>query len=172
MSNLMTKLRDRLRQFLGLHALCTLPEQAFYERIAHQLMYTPRIFGERKRLEMGEGVVLNDALINTSSGRVILHDWVFCGHGVSLLTGTHDPRQRNLQRQTAIPAEGRDIIVGEGTWLASNVTVLGPCVIGSHSVVAAGSVVVGDVEANSVYAGVPARKVRDIDLEAAAELRT
>jgi len=43
----------------------------------------------------------------------------------------------------------------------------------SHSIVAAGSVVLEDqiVEANSVYAGVPARKVKSIDPANAAEIK-
>ena len=163
MKNLTDKLRDRLRRFLGLHPACTLPGDAFYQQVAQQLLYTHRIFGDRGRVQLGQGVVLNDALINTSSGRVTMGDFAFCGHDVSLLTGTHDYHQHDLQRQTGIPQEGRDIVVGEGVWLGSHVRVLGPCVIGAHAVVAAGSVVVGDVEANSIYAGVPARKVRGIE---------
>jgi len=43
----------------------------------------------------------------------------------------------------------------------------------SHSIVAAGSVVLEDqiIEANSVYAGVPARKVKSIDPANAAEIK-
>jgi acetyltransferase-like isoleucine patch superfamily enzyme len=152
-----------LRSFLGLHPACTLPAGAFYEAIAHQLMYTPRVFGDRTRLTVGEGVILNDALINTTSGSVVLHDHVFFGHSVSLLTGTHDYRRTNRGRQLAVPETGRDITVQEGAWLGSNVTVLGPCVIGAHSVVAAGSLVLHDVEPRSVYAGCPAKKISSIE---------
>lgn len=152
-----------LRSFLGLHPACTLPDGAFYDAIAHHLMYTPRVFGDRTKLTIGEGVTLNDALINLSSGRVVLHDHVFFGHGVSLLTGTHDYRRKNRERQLAVPESGRDILVQEGAWLGSNVTVLGPCVIGAHSVVAAGSLVLHDVEPGSVYAGCPAKKINSIE---------
>jgi acetyltransferase-like isoleucine patch superfamily enzyme len=43
--------------------------------------------------------------------------------------------------------------------VASNATILGPCVIGEHAVVAAGAVVTGDVPARTIYAGVPAKLV-------------
>lgn len=160
MCQLAEKLRSYLLRFLGIHSTCTLSPNKFYEEIAHQLMYIPRVFGDRNRLVVGENVVLNDALINTSSGFVTLQNFVFCGHGVCLLTGTHDYHLLNLSRQSGIPQYGRDIIIHEGAWLGSNVTVLGPCVIGAHSVVAAGSVVVRDIESHSIYAGVPAKKIK------------
>lgn len=171
MLNLKTRLREWLRAFIGLNPVSTLKGDALYadlthhlaDRLAHQLMYTPRIFGSRERVRVGHGVVLNDALLNTSSGTITVQDYAFCGHGVSLLTGTHDYHVRNHERQTAVPSEGRNILVGEGAWLGSNVTVLGPCVIGAHAVVAAGSVVVHDVDPLSVYAGVPARKIKTIE---------
>ena len=87
----------------------------------------------------------------------------FFGHGVSLLTGTHDPTVIGPERKHAIPREGRDIVVGEGAWIASNATVLGPCRIGAHAVVAAGSLVKDDVPEYTVVAGVPARPIRVLD---------
>lgn len=162
MHRLSIKLRSFLLRFLGIHPTCTLPTKAFHEEIAKQLMYTPKIFGDSSRLSLGQNVVLNDALINTSSGNVTLEDYVFFGHGVCLLTGTHDYHQFNLDRQTCIPLQGRDILVKKGAWLGSNVTVIGPCVVGAHSVVATGSVVLHDVEDHAIYAGVPARKIKNI----------
>lgn len=162
MDKLVNRFRMWLRRFLGIHPACTLPENAFYQNIAHELMYTMRVFGSRARLTLGRDVVLNDALINTSSGKVTIHDFAFLGHGVSLLTGTHDYTLKGRERQTAIPSDDRDIIVGSGAWLGSNVTVLGPCTIGADAVVAAGSVVIHDVDEKCVYAGVPARKIKII----------
>lgn len=63
----------------------------------------------------------------------------------------------------AIPTGGRDIVVRAGAWIASNATIIGPAVIGEHAVVAAGAVVLGNVEPEVVVAGVPARPVRGID---------
>lgn len=157
------KLRISILKFLKIHKACTLRSNEFYEEIAHQLMYTPKFFGNRDRIVIGNGVVLNDALINTSSGRVTLGNFVFFGHGVCLLTGTHDYRKTNLDRQLGIPMDGRDISIHEGAWVGSNVTVIGPCVIGAHSVVAAGSVVVHDIESNAIYAGIPARKIKNVN---------
>lgn len=111
---------------------------------------------------IGPGAVLNDALLNVSSGTITIGHDALLAHGVAILTGTHDYRVFGVDRRHAIPREGRDIVIGEGVWIASNATVLGPCRIGEHAVVAAGSVVIADVPPYSVVAGVPARTVAEI----------
>ena len=72
-------------------------------------------------------------------------------------------RRRNRRRQTAIQRSGRDVVVGEGAWLASHALVLGPCRIGEHAVVAAGSLVTRDVAPYTLVAGRPATLVRRIE---------
>lgn len=119
----------------------------------------PRLWGPDERLHVAPTAVLNDALFNTVSGSITVEDYAFFGHGVALLTGTHDVSRTGLERQLAVPSEGRDIVVGTGAWIASRAVVLGPCRIGANAVVAAGAVVSSDVPAGAIAAGVPARLV-------------
>lgn len=121
-----------------------------------------RIWGDSSRFSIGKNVRLNNAVINTVSGKVIIRDHAFMGHNVSLLTGAHDYRQTGLARQTAVPESGRDIVIGEGVWVASNSTIIGPCEIGENAVIGACSFVTGKIPPNSVYAGVPAKFIRQI----------
>jgi acetyltransferase-like isoleucine patch superfamily enzyme len=130
-----------------------------------RLMREPMVWGDPSRLEIDPTAAVVNALFNTSSGRIVIEPYVFFGHNVCLLTGTHDVTKIDSERQDAWPRDGRDIVVRRGAWLASNVTVLGPAVIGEHAAVAAGSVVVGDVPPRALYAGVPARLVRYIETE-------
>lgn len=162
MPKLLDRLRGALRSFLRLNEFASLPADEASRRIGQQLLTQHRVFGDPARLTMGREVILNDALVNTSSGRVSLEDYAFCGHGVCLLTGHHDYTKTGYERQAGVPQEGRDIVVGTGAWLGSNVTVLGPCSIGAHAVIAAGAVVSGVVEAGWIYGGVPARPIRRI----------
>ena len=138
--------------------------RGFVGQVAREaIVLHPAIFGDRDRVSIAEDTVVNDALFNTVSGTIAVERFAFFGHGVSLLTGTHDTGQLGLDRQEAIPREGRDIVIEEGAWISSNATVLGPCRVGAHSVVAAGSLVVDDVPAYKIVAGVPARIVSSID---------
>ncbi len=53
------------------------------------------------------------------------------------------------------------VIIGNDVWIGNNVSILEGVTIGDGAAIAAGAVVTGDVEPYSVYAGIPARKIRD-----------
>jgi acetyltransferase-like isoleucine patch superfamily enzyme len=54
----------------------------------------------------------------------------------------------------------RPVEIGEGAWLAARVTVLPGARIGAGAVIAAGSVVAGDIPPGHVAGGIPARILR------------
>ncbi|HKO60665.1 MAG TPA: acyltransferase [Pyrinomonadaceae bacterium] len=120
------------------------------------------VYGDASLVELAETASVNNGLFNVASGKIKIEDYVFFGHNVCVITGTHDYNKFDLERQQTIPASGRDIVIKRGAWIGSNVTILGPCSVGEHSVVAAGSLVRDDVPPYSIVAGVPARKIRNI----------
>lgn len=126
----------------------------------------PKVFnpgGKNKFNVKGGHVAVWDACINLSSGDVHIGEKTFFGHGVSLLTGTHDVT-KTMESRMSFPREGRDIVIGDGVWIASGATILGPCQIGDHAVICAGAVLTpGVYPGGCVYGGVPARKLRDIE---------
>jgi acetyltransferase-like isoleucine patch superfamily enzyme len=123
-----------------------------------------RIWGDRSRVHLERATVaVNDLLMNTRSGHVTIEADCFFGHRCMLLTGTHDYSKTGKERLYTVPDSGRDIHVKQGVWMGSGVTVLGPAVIGENAVIAAGSLVVGDVPANTIMAGHPAKPVKSID---------
>jgi hypothetical protein len=133
-----------------------------YERVRAAALTEPHVWGPPDRIVIAATAVVNDALLNTVSGTITIDADAFFGHGVKLLTGTHDIAARGLERQRAVPGEGRDIHVERGAWVGSGAILLGPCRIGAHAVVAAGAVVTGDVAPETVVTGVPARAARGI----------
>jgi len=138
-------------------------ESRTLQLLARALLDTHVVFGDRRRVRIGKSAVVNNALFNVQSGDIEIGESVFFGHNVCLLTGTHDYGKAGGDRVDAVPPAGRDIVVGEGAWIASNATILGPCRIGEHAVVAAGAVVTGDVDAYTVVAGIPARAIKSLD---------
>ena len=125
-------------------------------------LFRPLIYGDPDRLHIHPTAVLNNALINLSSGNVTIGEYAFFGHNVSVLTGTHDWTKFGAERQVAVPPSGRDVVIEEGAWVSSNVVIVAPCRIGAHSVVGVGSLVLGDVEPYTVVAGSPAKVLRQI----------
>ncbi len=135
------------------------------------LSMVPTVWGDRNRLEIDETAKVFTCFFNTNSGRIRVGAYTFAGSGVSLLAGTHDPALAGALRRDLEKTDGCDIDIGQGVWLASGCTVLGPCVIGDNAVIAAGAVVVPgtEVPANTVWGGVPARQLKELDLQAAAD---
>ncbi|WP_218781832.1 acyltransferase [Chromohalobacter israelensis] len=156
-------------QFLSLLKTAKKKELAALAKIlmpylAEAEMRQLRIWGDKSRLHLERATIsVNDLLVNTRSGHVTIEEECFFGHRCMLLTGTHDYSKTGHERLKAVPDSGRDITIKRGAWLGSGVTVLGPATIGKNAVVAAGSLVTGDVPPNTIVAGRPALPVKKID---------
>ena len=140
-------------------------EAALDERVAAlklDALYRYRLHGDPAKLHVHETAVVNNALFNVSGGHITVGKDAFFGHDILALTGTHDIEKFGRERQLTFPTSGRDIVIGEGVWLASDVLVLGPVTIGEHAVVAGGSLVREDVAPYTVVAGRRAKVVKTI----------
>jgi acetyltransferase-like isoleucine patch superfamily enzyme len=56
-----------------------------------------------------------------------------------------------------------NVSVGSNTFIGANSTVKQGIVIGNNAVIGAGSVVLTDIGDNEMWAGVPAKKIKDIE---------
>ncbi len=65
------------------------------------------------------------------------------------------------------PASATPVIVEDNVLIGANAVVIEGCHIGENSVIAAGSIVVEDVPANSVAAGVPAKVIKRMNPDTA-----
>jgi acetyltransferase-like isoleucine patch superfamily enzyme len=135
---------------------------AAVEEAVNRIRWEPTVYGDERKLHVHPTAVVNDALFNLSSGEITVEEYAFFGHRVSVLTGTHDITVFDRARQITVPKSGRDVVIGRGAWISTNALVLGPCRIGEHAVVAAGAVVISDVEPFTVVGGTPARELSRI----------
>lgn len=58
--------------------------------------------------------------------------------------------------------KSKKIIIENDVWIGANVTILPGIKVGKCSIIGAGSVVINDIEPYSIYAGVPAKKIREL----------
>jgi len=89
-----------------------------------------------------------------SGGSIIIEEGVMIGPRVQLECMNHARIEENGK---AIPSKSGVIRVGKKAWIGAGVIVLADSVIGEGAIVAAGSVVRGDVEPHTLVAGVPAK---------------
>jgi acetyltransferase-like isoleucine patch superfamily enzyme len=133
--------------------------------LAYYLAHVPVFWGDRERIILGKNVTLANTVFNCRSGKIVMEDNVFFGHNCLVLTGRHDFRLRDEGRILTVPDEGFDIIIRRGAWIASAVTLIGPCEIGEHAVVVAGTVVRQNVPPGVIYGGNPAKVIAPIDFK-------
>lgn len=103
------------------------------------------------------------------NGNVTIEDHVLIGPHCSIAAGNHkfDPATGYFSART----EGdynNAIVIGFGSWLASNVTVTAGVAIGRANLVCAGAVVTHSTPDYAIMAGVPAQQVGSIDPQTGA----
>ena len=100
------------------------------------------------------------------NGNVTVGDHVLIGPHCSIAAGNHkfDPKTGYFSARTEKDYDN-SIVIGEGCWLASNVTVTAGVKLGRANLVCAGAVVTHSTEDYAIIAGIPARQVGRIDPE-------
>lgn len=114
------------------------------------LLETYLVWGDESRLKIAPTANVTNTFFNLYSGRIVIEDYVLCGHNVCIITGKHDYEKTGFERVQSIPQVGRDVTVKKGAWIGSNVTILGPCTIGENSVIAAGCLINRDVPPDTI----------------------
>ena len=83
-----------------------------------------------------------EILFNTASGNIEIGEYSFFGQRVMVIAGSHDISKKLFDRKYGVPKTGYDISIGKGVFIGAGSIVIGPCTIGDHAVISAGSVVV------------------------------
>lgn len=110
-------------------------------------------------VSFGEHAFVQDFCYLNSSARISLGVRAGLASHVSIYTASHDighPEKR-YGRFRPLP-----VAIGDGAWVGAGAIVLPGVTIGSGCVVGAGSVVTGACEADGLYLGAPARRVREL----------
>lgn len=92
--------------------------------------------------------------------RIVIEDEAVIGARVSIFTHA-DCGTRLMSKY--FPRKTGSVLIGRGTWIGANATILCGVNIGEKCVVAAGSVVTKSFNSNEIIAGVPAKKIGNIN---------
>lgn len=116
--------------------------------------------------DIGVGLVMGDrssmgpnCYIGCSGG-IEIGDDVMLGPGVRLFAENHNFDDADSESIKEQGVTWSPIVIEDGAWLASGVTVTSGVRIGKGAVIAAGAVVTRDVPAGGVYGGIPARDLK------------
>ena len=121
-------------------------------------VYGPIVVHNPERIQIGKGSTLNEFVILNAQAPIVIGACVRISSGVIFNPVGLDYRNTMEQRDHV----KRPIIVEDGVWIGSGVILNPGTIIRRNSVIGAGAVVTGEIPANVVAVGVPARVIKSI----------
>jgi maltose O-acetyltransferase len=120
----------------------------------------PRCYFHSGNVRIGASALVNHGCHVENVARVEIGDRTALGMFVRILTSTHEVGDHEAR---AGAWNVHPVSIGAGCWIGAGTTVLPGVTIGDGCVVAAGAVVRDDCDPDGLYAGVPARRVADLE---------
>ena len=118
--------------------------------------------GEGAKIVIGCGTGISNTAFCAYQKIEIGEDVYIGGNCYIYDTDFHSLRKEDRMKNPDTHIETKPVYIADGVWLGASVIVLKGVTIGENSVVGAGSVVTKDIPPNQVWAGNPARYIKDI----------
>lgn len=112
-------------------------------------------------MEVGENFSLHDFSYVDAQGGIKIGNNVSIAHNCSLITFNHTWDNHDLPIKYNQTIDG-SITIEDDVWVGCGVRIMPGVILGSRSVIAAGSVVVKDVPPNTLVGGIPAKVIKNI----------
>ena len=112
----------------------------------------PRNIFLKNNVRLGEGLIIN------SRDKIVIGNDVHISCNSQLHTG-YLKLEENISRKHF----SKSITIEDNVWIASGVVISAGVKIGRNSVIGANSVVTKNIESNSFYAGIPAKKIKNLN---------
>ncbi|AVN62093.1 acetyltransferase [Mesoplasma coleopterae] len=110
-----------------------------------------------KNIQIGKNVFINKNCNFQDRGGIEIHDGALIGMNVTIATLNHGIKPN--ERHIIYPQR---VVIGKNAWIGSGVTILPGVTIGENTIIAAGAILTKNAEENSIYAGVPAKKIKNL----------
>ena len=121
---------------------------------------SPGVFVKGRHLRVGGWTSINARCILDCSAEITIGRDCGIAYWVSLITANHDASNPLRRSGTSIY---QAITIGSGVWIGSGATILPGVTIGDGAVIAAGAVVTTDCDPHTLYGGIPARPLRELN---------
>ncbi|KOF08179.1 hypothetical protein AC739_19530 [Planococcus glaciei] len=121
----------------------------------------PKCYFGGKNIKIGKGTTVNGRCYFENLEKIYIGEYCDIAMDVLFCTSTHE---FGSKEKRAGKAYGKAIIVENGCWIGARATILPGVTIKEGCVIAAGSVVTKNCEANGLYMGFPAKRVRDLKI--------
>ncbi len=151
----------KLPRFTFFNKFKTVYLKLWGNKIGKDNVFYPGVFiMPPKNMNLGSNIDFAKDVLITTKGGIEIGDRVLIGYSTKILTSNHVIPD-NKGSIFFSGHKSSKVIIKNDVWIGCNVIILPGVNIGEGSVIAAGSVVTKDVDSYSIYAGVPAKKVKD-----------
>lgn len=119
-------------------------------------------------VEMGEGTYSNLGLkVTPNDNKICVHigKEVSIAPNVTFICDSQPNNGTEINQLDYVKnklVKKGDIIIEDNAWIGTNVTIMPGVTVGRCSIIGAGSIVFDNVDPFSIYAGIPAKKIRDL----------
>ncbi len=140
--------------------------------ITHKLLYFKLYFRKNailyglpklicyNKIKIGKNIRINDKVFLHGANGIEFGDNVTLSHGACLISESYNIDSFDIFLEKK--HKGKKIIIGNNVWICANAIILPGVKISDNIIVGAGSVVTHDLlESNTIYAGNPAKKIRN-----------
>lgn len=107
-------------------------------------------------MRIGCNCFMNNNVSITAMKKVTIGNNVKIANNVVIVDHDHNYADNNIGYNMG------SVVIEDYVWIGANCTILKDTYIGEHSVIAAGSVVIGCVPPYTIYGGVKAKKIKEI----------
>lgn len=115
-------------------------------------------------IEIGDDVFIgHGACFSASESKIVIGNKVMFGPKVTIMGGDHNTTligEYMYDINDKLPHNDLPVIIEDDVWIGTGAIILKGVTIHTGSIIAAGSLVTKDVEAYSVYGGVPAKLIK------------
>lgn len=114
------------------------------------------VIGYYTNISLGQNVVVNLGVVFNSRDKIIIGNGTHLSSFCKIYTGKLDFQGKDFHAHVSA-----EVVIGNNCWLGSDCIVLGGVSICDNVVVAAGSVVTKSILVSGLYAGSPAKIIRE-----------
>lgn len=130
-------------------------------KIATNCVIFPRESGYQGILTINDGTHIGDNTIIDVCDHITIGKEVAIGPNCIIYTHDHDYTQPDKPAWKG-GVITKPVVIRDGAWIGSGVTILPGVTIGERAVIAAGAVVTKDVEPETIVGGVPAKVIKNL----------
>jgi len=133
-------------------------------KIHSSVRISSHVFIGSNRLSISKNVFINIGCFLDGNEEIVIEEAVRVGPYTKFLTASHTINPDIFRRAGISKNINLPVFVGRGSWIGIGATILPGVRIEEGCIIGAGALVIKSTKPNGLYAGLPARRIKDLPL--------